>query len=32
MFQGKLYLNNVLGLGLAQQCISIWELHGNVIR
>ena len=32
MFQDRLYINNVLGLGIAQRCISIWELLSNVIR
>ena len=32
IFQDKLYLKDVLGLGIAQQCISIWELLSNVIR
>ena len=31
-FYDRLYLNDVLGLGIAQQCISIWELLSNVIR
>ena len=32
MFQGRVNLNNVLGLGLSQRCISIWELLSIVIR
>ena len=31
-FYDWLYLNDVLGLGIAQQCISIWELLSNVLR
>ena len=31
-FYDRLYLNDVLGLGIAQQCISIWELRSNVLR
>ena len=31
-FYDRLYLNDVLGLGIAQHCISIWELLSNVIR
>ena len=32
MFWDRLYLNDVLGLDKAQQCISTWELLSNVIR
>ena len=31
-FYDRLYLNDVLGLGITQQCISIWELRSNVLR
>ena len=31
-FYDRLYLNDVLELGIAQQCIGIWELLSNVLR
>ena len=30
-FYDRLLLNDVIGLGISQQCISLWELLSNVL-